>query len=39
MVGIINPTSIPKTQHDGYGMVKVEVCMELWMKGIKTSNQ
>lgn len=22
MVGIINPTSIPKTQHDGYGMVK-----------------
>jgi hypothetical protein len=22
MVGIINPTSIPKTQRDGYGMVK-----------------
>jgi hypothetical protein len=22
MVGIINPTWIPKTQHDGYGMVK-----------------
>jgi hypothetical protein len=22
MVGIINLTSIPKTQHDGYGMVK-----------------
>jgi hypothetical protein len=34
MVGIINPTSIPKTQHDGYGMVKKTISKGGGMHGI-----